>query len=77
MNPTITLKFLAYLGVHKKSVILEFDQGLNIIYGASDTGKTFILQTIDFMLGAKEIRDIPEIKGYTVILAKIMDSTSL
>ncbi len=75
MNPTITLKFLAYLGVHKKSVILEFDQGLNIIYGASDTGKTFILQTIDFMLGAKEIRDIPEIKGYTDILLGIQIST--
>lgn len=75
MNPTITLKFLAYLGVHKKSVILEFDQGLNVIYGASDTGKTFILQTIDFMLGAKEIRDIPEIKGYTDILLGIQIST--
>lgn len=75
MNPTITLKFLAYLGVHKKSVILEFEQGLNVIYGASDTGKTFILQTIDFMLGAKEIRVIPEIKGYSNILLGIQIST--
>jgi len=71
MNPAITLKFLAYLGVHKKSIILDFDHGLNVIYGASDTGKTFLLQTIDFMLGAKEIRDIPEIKGYTDILLGI------
>ncbi|MFV5514770.1 hypothetical protein [Acinetobacter gerneri] len=75
MNPTITLKFLAFLGVHKKSVILEFNQGLNIIYGASDTGKTYILQCIDFMLGAKGIRDIPEIKGYTDILLGIEIST--
>lgn len=75
MNPTITLKFLAYLGIHKKAVILDFDQGLNVIYGASDTGKTFILQTIDFMLGAKEIRNIPEMGGYTDILLGIEIST--
>ncbi|HCJ7896503.1 TPA: AAA family ATPase, partial [Acinetobacter baumannii] len=75
MNPTIILKFLAFLGVHKKSVLLEFNQGLNVIYGASDTGKTYILQTIDFMLGAKEIRHIPEIRGYTDILLGIEIST--
>lgn len=76
MNPTITLKFLAYLGVHKKSVLLDFDKGLNVIYGASDTGKTFLLQTIDFMLGAKAIRNIPEAKGYTDILLGIEISTN-
>ncbi|MFX6156458.1 AAA family ATPase, partial [Acinetobacter baumannii] len=75
MNPTIILKFLAFLGAHKKSVLLEFNQGLNVIYGASDTGKTYILQTIDFMLGAKEIRPIPEIRGYTDILLGIEIST--
>lgn len=71
MNPVMSFKFLVYLGVHKPTVKVEFQKGLNVIYGASDTGKTFILQSLDFMLGAKKLRSIPESKGYTDILLGI------
>jgi predicted ATP-dependent endonuclease of OLD family len=44
---------------------LEFQGGLNVICGASDTGKSFIVEAIDFLLGAKgPLRDIPERVGY-------------
>ena len=36
---------------------VRFCRGLNVITGPSDTGKTFILQCIDFLLGS---RDTPE-----------------
>ena len=44
---------------------IEFEKGLNIIYGGSDIGKTFIYQCIDFMLGSeKKPKEIKESKGY-------------
>jgi len=45
---------------------IKFEKGLNIIYGGSDIGKTFIYQCIDFMLGSeKKPKEIKESKGYT------------
>jgi hypothetical protein len=44
---------------------VTFGPGLNVIYGASETGKSFILEALDFMLGAgADLRDIPERVGY-------------
>lgn len=41
--------------------ILEFRKGLNVVCGASDTGKSFIVEAIDFLLGSSSsLRDIPE-----------------
>lgn len=71
MNPVMSFKFLIYAGTHKSAITLNFHKGLNVIYGASDTGKTFILQTLNFMLGAKKLRSIPESQGYTDILLGI------
>jgi DNA repair exonuclease SbcCD ATPase subunit len=49
--------------------IIEFGSGLNVLFGASNTGKSFIVDTIDFMLGGKgPLRDIPERVGYNQIL---------
>ena len=43
-----------------------------MIYGASDTGKSFIVEAIDFMLGGRTpLRDIPERVGYDRILLVI------
>lgn len=42
-----------------------FREGLNVVSGPSDTGKTFIFQCIDFMLGGQDSpKDIPEAAGY-------------
>lgn len=61
----LTLRHLAFTGPNKPTAEIEFGAGLNVIYGASETGKSFILETIDFMLGGgEELRDIPERVGY-------------
>lgn len=44
---------------------VRFRTGLNVISGPSDTGKTYILQCIDFLLGARDAPEqIPEAHGY-------------
>jgi hypothetical protein len=64
-NNTISLRHITFTGPSKEAANLDFDQGLNIIYGASDTGKSFVLEAIDFMLGGNTaLRDIPERVGY-------------
>jgi hypothetical protein len=45
-----------------------FHAGLNVVSGPSDTGKTFIIQCIDFMFGAsKAPKSIPEAERYDTI----------
>ena len=61
----ILLRYLAFFGPDKLPADLSFAPGLNVICGASETGKSFIVETIDFMLGQeKPVRDIPERDGY-------------
>lgn len=63
--PTILLRHLCFTGPDKPQALLVFDHGLNVLYGASETGKSFVLETIDFMLGGRgPLRDIPERVGY-------------
>lgn len=46
---------------------LAFQTGLNVIEGASDTGKSYAVSCIDFLLGAKDSpEEIPEARGYDV-----------
>ena len=53
------------IGPNKEDAFLDFNVGLNVISGASDTGKTFIFQVIDYMLGGgKTPKQIEEAKGY-------------
>lgn len=50
-------------GVDAASVV--FEAGLNVISGASDTGKSYLVETIDFLLGGgTPPRSIPESRGY-------------
>jgi AAA15 family ATPase/GTPase len=63
-NP-LQLRGLSFNSPDKDPVFLEFQGGLNIVCGASDTGKSFLVEAIDFLLGAKDpLRDIPERVGY-------------
>ena len=55
-------------------VELEFQSGVNVICGASDTGKSFLAHSIDFMLGGAALKEIPERAIYdqvTLCLATI------
>jgi hypothetical protein len=68
----LQLRFIRFLGPVKEPAEYTFTSGLNILWGSSDTGKTFLVQAIDFMLGAGgKLRDIPERVGYDRILLGI------
>ncbi|MGE0315736.1 MAG: AAA family ATPase [Lautropia sp.] len=68
-TPGFRLRFLGFYGPQKQPSSVTFGPGLNVIYGASNTGKSFIVEAIDFMLGGKPpLRDIPERVGYDLIL---------
>ena len=61
----LTIRHLVFTGSQVAPAQLEFDDGLNLLYGASNTGKSFTLKAIDFMLGAtKDLPEIPERDGY-------------
>lgn len=67
--PGFHLRALCFFGPQKPPAAVTFGPGLNVIYGASNTGKSFIVEAIDFMLGGKPpLRDIPERVGYDLIL---------
>jgi peptidoglycan hydrolase CwlO-like protein len=65
----LRIRHLTFSGPNRKPAFVSFEAGLNVIYGASNTGKSFIVDAIDFMLGGKgPLRDIPERVGYDRIL---------
>ena len=73
----LRLNRIAYFGSQKQSK-LTFRDGVNVICGASDTGKSFLAESIDFMLGGSELRDIPERKPYEEIQLDIaIDSAEI
>lgn len=75
ITPSLVLRHLCFTGPNKLPALLSFEPGLNILYGASDTGKSFVLESIDFMLGGRgPLRDIPERVGYDRILLGINTS---
>lgn len=68
----IHLRNISFLGSEKNNASLDFRKGLNVICGASDTGKSFVAEAIDFQLGgSKKLRDIPERDGYDKITIEI------
>lgn len=64
-TPGFYLRHIVFLGPQRTPACVEFGLGLNIVYGASDTGKSFLVEAIDFMLGGRPpLRDLPERIGY-------------
>jgi len=50
---------LAFHGPERKSVSIDYGPGLTIVWGASNHGKSFSAQAIDFLLGAKGSLEVP------------------
>ena len=68
----LRLRHLTFHGPQRLPSSVSFGPGLNVVFGASNTGKSFIVDTIDFMLGGRgPLRDIPERVGYDRILLAI------
>lgn len=59
------VKSLVVKGEGKEDAVIEFSKGLNVIAGASDTGKSYITECFQFILGAKKSpKSIEQSKGY-------------
>src|SRR5690349_12071295 len=58
--PGLTLLHLAFSGPSAETADLRFEPGLNLLFGASNTGKSFAYKAIDFAMGAG--RPLPDIE---------------
>lgn len=64
----IVLRHLAFTGPDVETAKLEFEDRLNLIWGASNTGKSFTLKALDYMFGGKgPLPDINERRGYDTV----------
>lgn len=60
------LETLRITGKDKPDATIDLTAGLNVVSGPSDTGKSYILQCINFMLGSsRPPKPFDENKGYT------------
>lgn len=60
MKSYLRIEKLILVGI-RKNYIVRFEEGLNIIHGDSDTGKSSILEFINYLLGASKIELADEI----------------
>ncbi|MFM5668526.1 hypothetical protein ACET7G_09095 [Aeromonas hydrophila] len=67
---------ISFFGEDKESQI-SFFAGVNVVCGASDTGKSFLAETIDYMLGGAELNHVPELHGYHSITMSLSANRSL
>lgn len=71
------IRFIAFVGPVKESAELEFGSGLNVVYGPSNTGKSSVLDGIDFMLGTETpLKELPEHEGYDQVILGVEFSKS-
>jgi hypothetical protein len=59
----IIIDQLMFTGPERPSVSVQFKSGVNIIWGASNTGKSFVRKSIDYLLGGELPTLPPEGKG--------------
>ncbi|WP_369026395.1 hypothetical protein [Qipengyuania sp. RANM35] len=77
MSGYLRLDKIRFFGPSKEAS-LDFSSGVNVICGASDTGKSFLAEAVDFMLGGSDLKEIPEREGYSSIELEVSctDGTS-
>ena len=69
MKSGLIVSKIIFRGPNVAPVEVGLRQGLNVIEGAAETGKSFLLEAIDFMLGGgSALRDIPERIPYDTLL---------
>lgn len=70
----LQLRRVAFAGPNSQAEI-SFSSGVNVICGASETGKSFLAESIDFMLGGSQLREIPERTGFGQLMLDVATST--
>jgi hypothetical protein len=64
----LTLTHLTFVGASVPPASIEFGPQFTLVRGPSDTGKSFVVNAIDFMLGGSNLNEIPERDGYSTVL---------
>lgn len=64
----LKLTHLTFTGANVPDTSVDFSPHVTVIHGPSDTGKSFIVDAIDFVLGATALKEIPERDGYSRVL---------
>jgi hypothetical protein len=59
----LQLRKITFAGPRSEASV-GFLPGVNVICGASETGKSFMTESIDFMLGGSTLKEIPERQPY-------------
>lgn len=71
------IRFIVFVGPVKSPAEIEFGSGLNLVYGPSNTGKSSVLDGIDFMLGTETpLKELPEHEGYDQVILGVEFSKS-
>lgn len=65
---SISLRSLSLLSRAATTATVDFGESLTVIHGATDTGKSFIFNAIDFMLGARNLRHVQEVDDYDTVM---------
>lgn len=61
----IVIGRLAFTGPENELKDIRFVQGLNVLWGASNAGKSFMIKSLDFMFGGgTPLPGIPQLEGY-------------
>ena len=67
--PSFWISRLRAIGKKVKTAEVSFSKHFNVISGASDTGKSYILQCINYMMGAKDPpMSVTEDQGYGTLV---------
>lgn len=71
------LREVRLTGPNKPNAFMRFVAGANVISGLSDTGKSYILRCVDFVLGAEKMtKKIDEDEGYDTIYVEFSNPES-
>jgi hypothetical protein len=64
----IRLTHLTLAGTNVNPASVGFGPALSVVHGPSDTGKSFIVDAIDFALGSKKLKPVKGLEGYSHVL---------
>lgn len=73
--PSFWISRIRAVGKNVPNAEVSFSQYLNVIFGASNTGKSYVLQCINYMLGAEDPpKSVEEDAGYDTLFMELVTS---
>lgn len=61
-------------GTNLQDALVEFEAGANVLAGESDTGKSYLVQCVDFILGADKLKFLKEASQYKSLFVEFQNS---